>query len=99
MSRAPLVAVSVSFCHRDLKPGNVKRVMWRGPLVGYYLCCPACAWSATYLESDVGFVEIIPPAASPRSAILVGFDRPPPCARCARILRVVGEELEASEAA
>lgn len=96
MTRAPLVAVAASFCHRDLKPGNVKRVMWRGPLVGYYLCCPACAWSATYLESDVGFVELPALAAGPNAPILLAFRSPPACSRCARVLTVRDDYLEAT---
>jgi hypothetical protein len=92
---APLVLVAPNVCHRDMKPGNVKRVTARGPLVGYYIACP-CGWKATYLHDEVGFREeqAIPSAAYPKR--LVGFDRPPTCLRCEAVLTIRDGQLEAS---
>jgi hypothetical protein len=76
----------------------VKRVLQRGPLVGYFLACPACGFAAPYLDEDVGYREE-PPAGQPLPAgsyrALVGIDVPPACARCRRRLRVADGALEA----
>lgn len=44
-------------CFRRLRRGDCKRVMPVGPLVGYYICCPACGRTFQYLADVVGFVE------------------------------------------
>jgi hypothetical protein len=54
-ARAELTVASYQKCSRLLAKGEVKRVMQRGPLVGYFLACPACGFSASYLEDDAGF--------------------------------------------
>jgi len=95
MTSAPLVVVAANVCHRDMKPGNVKRVTSRGPLVGYYIAC-VCGWKATYLDDDVGFEEeqAIAGAAYPKR--LVGFRSSPTCLRCSKRLAISAGRLEAS---
>lgn len=95
MKSAPLVVVAPNVCHRDMKPGNVKRVTARGPLVGYYIACP-CGWKATYLDEEVGFVEEQAVASASYPKRLVRFARPPTCLRCGAQLAVRDGQLEAS---
>lgn len=96
----PLTRASYQKCSRELLPGEVKRVMQRGPLVSYFIACPACGLSAAYLHSAVGFREE-PPAEVPlrqgEHRALVGVGDPPDCYRCRRVLVVVDGRLEAHE--
>jgi hypothetical protein len=100
-------------CSRKLTPGEVKRVMQRGPLQGYMVACPApssfpearargeaCGFVGTYLDRAVGFVED-PPAdvfvADSRQRRVVATRHPMRCFRCQRELRVVDGVMEAHE--
>ncbi len=93
----PIQVAHTQKCARKLARGEVKRVMGRGPLVGYYIACPACGFSAAYLE------DTLPPGHSCRFVetgadapfTLVGITNPPPCYSCHRILRVVDGQLQA----
>lgn len=94
--RAPLVSVAATACAQRLRPGEVKRCMARrDPLVGYHLACPGCGFVASYLDSDVGYVEepAFPGTQFPK--VLLGFTRAPCCYRCRRELTVEGRELVA----
>jgi hypothetical protein len=93
---APLEMVGATYCPRDMVRGQVKRCMHRGPLVGYYIACPACGFKATYLDEDVGFIEEPAVVGSPFPKRLLGMRNPPPCYRCKLRLSVRGLELEAS---
>lgn len=94
--RAPLVSVPATACAQRLRPGEVKRCMARrDPLVGYHLACPGCSFVASYLDSDVGYLEQPAFPSTPHPKVLVGFARPPRCYRCARELSVEGRELVA----
>lgn len=79
-------------CARTLKKGDVKRVMQRGPFVGYFLCCPGCQFTASYLDDACQFVEDpphpepLPPGVELRR--LVGITNPPACFKCRRLIRV-----------
>ena len=80
-------------CPRDLARGEVKRVMQRGPLVGYYVGCPACGFVASYLHDACGFLE---ERSAPTTVLtLVGVERPPACLKCGLRLRVEGGEVVA----
>lgn len=103
-ARVPLTAASAQTCSRKLVRGQVKRVMQRGPLIGYFLCCPACGFSASYLheseafEGGVGFVEEpADPLLFPKT--IVRFERPPRCMSCQRLLVVEGGFFEARDLA
>jgi hypothetical protein len=98
VARKELTVASYQRCNRSLQAGEVKRVMQRGPLVGYYIGCPACGFSASYLDEVVGFLEepaktIVLPVGAPRK--LVKIERPPSCFRCRRRIRVEGDFIEA----
>jgi hypothetical protein len=93
-ARAPLVHVTT--CPRDMKPGQVKRCMLRGPLVGYYLACPKCGFRATYLHDDCQFVEERAVDGHDFPRRLIGIAAPPACYRCALRISVVDGFLEAA---
>jgi uncharacterized protein YbaR (Trm112 family) len=88
IARSPLTAASYQKCLTLLQRGQVKRVLQRGPLVGYYLACPSCNGAFSYLHEKHGFVETDPldGAAWPRQ--LVGVERPLCCYHCRSILTI-----------
>lgn len=94
--RAPVVLVLPTTCARTLKPGQVKRVMWAGPLIGYFIACPACKYKASYLHSTCEFVEPLPEPGKPHPRALIGIKKPPKCFSCQRVLQVKDGFLEAS---
>jgi hypothetical protein len=100
VSSASLVVVGPYVCSRLLEPGHVKRCMHRGPLVGYWICCAGCGFTATYLHDEVGYVEERAVDGSEFPKRLVGITRPPRCFRCKRAISVReregARELEAS---
>lgn len=98
-AKAPLTVASYQKCSRTLAPGEVKRVMQRGPLVGYFLACPACGFSASYLDEQCGFEEDPPKGVMLHDLrvqrVILSIKTPPRCFRCRRYLRVVDGHLEA----
>jgi hypothetical protein len=98
-ARVELTVASYQKCSRLLDKGEVKRCMQRGPLVGYYLACPACGFSGVYLDEECDFseqppkTEVIHDPAKRRK--LVGIGRSPSCFRCKRLLRIEEGFLEA----
>jgi hypothetical protein len=94
VGRYPLVAAAYQRCSRTLGEGEVKRVSGRGPLVGYFLACPACGFVASYLHDAAGFEEEpAPPGVWPRR--LVGIQTPPPCFQCGSLIGVEAGALVA----
>ncbi len=100
--RVALTAESYKSCSRTLQPGQVKRVLQRGPLVGYIIACPACGFAGTFLHESChagegsGFVERpTGPLAPGQVRELVSTTRDAPCFRCRRSIRVVAGTLEA----
>lgn len=92
--RSPLTVAAYQKCTRLLVKGEVKRVMQRGPLVGYFIACPACGFSASYLHDEVTYVEELAPAGTwPHK--LVGIEKPPVCFKCHAYLCVEGGVLVA----
>lgn len=90
---APLTIAAYQKCSRLLAKGEVKRVMQRGPLVGYFIACPACGFSASYLDDACGYIE---QHLSPKERIphrLVGITKPPMCFKCHGYLCVEGGQL------
>lgn len=86
----PLTAASYQKCSRTLARGEVKRVMQRGPLVGYYIGCPACGFVGCHLDDECGFVEATGIGGRP---MVVAIQRPPRCYRCQRVLVVESDRL------
>lgn len=104
VARAPLTVASYAKCSRLLSRGEVKRVTQRGPLVGYVIACPACGFSAPYLDGPssagpgAGYVEDPPagPLLVPGTGrILVRTTNDSTCFRCKRALRVRDGVVEA----
>lgn len=91
---APLV--HVTSCPRDMAPGQVKRCMLRGPLVGYHLACSGCGFRATYLDEECGFVEELALEGHQFPKRLIGITTPPSCFRCKRRLSVRDGNMEAA---
>lgn len=56
-AQIPITFASYQRCSRTLVKGELKRVMQRGPLVGYYIACPACGFAQSYLDDEVHYVE------------------------------------------
>lgn len=95
--RAPLVMAPPTACSQRLRPGEAKRCMWRGEEpIGYHLACPGCGFIASYLHSEVGYVEEPLLEGRPFPKRLVGFTSAPRCFRCRRELSIVGRELVAT---
>lgn len=95
VAQSPLTFASFQKCSRELVRGELKRVVQRGPLVGYFMACPACGFSASYLESECGFIEepVIVEGKSYMRA--VGVTRPPPCFKCRCKLTITDGNFEA----
>lgn len=75
--------VQVVCCTRKMKPGQVKRCVARGPLIGFWIACPHCGFCVFYSEDAHRFHEHPNlPGAPIRS--LVGAETPLACFRCKR---------------
>lgn len=100
-ARKPLSVASYRSCAQRLQPGEVKRVMQRGPLIGYFLACPACGFVGSYVDDAVGYVEKPDKSVTLRvgdpQRELLGTNHPPTCFRCRRLLRVADGHLEACD--
>jgi hypothetical protein len=83
----PLEQVPSRFCPRRLKPGQVKRYMTVGPLVGYMVACPACGFIEMHMHEVAGFVE--------EEGKLVATTKPVGCMLCGRGLRAQDGTIEA----
>jgi hypothetical protein len=110
VTRCPLDTASYRTCSARLKPGQVKRVMQRGPLQGYVICCPgpsplpmeaaageACGFVGSYLDRVMGYVE--EPPGTARLAVgqqrkLIASTHETPCFRCRRLLSVKDGAIE-----
>lgn len=89
-------------CHRDLGPGEVKRISSRGHFLGYYLKCPACR--AMNQCGALEFVETLPLVEQPpepgkvsASALrptALATRAPIPCRECKRGIVVRDERVE-----
>lgn len=88
IARSPLTIASYQKCLSLLGRGQVKRVLQRGPLVGYYLACPSCNGAFSYLHDKCSFVEAEPYVGTSWPRRLVGIERPPRCYHCCAILTV-----------
>jgi hypothetical protein len=97
-ARVELTPVSYQKCSKLLVAGEVKRVMQSGPLIGYFLACPACGFACAYLDEACGYVEDPPKTVVTRAVRkLVAITHPPTCFRCKRTLHVEGGFLEACD--
>lgn len=89
---APLTLAAYQKCTRLLEKGEIKRVSQRGPLVGYFIACPACGFSASYIHDQCGFVEeVVPQFTWPRK--LLGITTPPTCFKCHGYICIEGGAL------
>ena len=86
-----LTAASYQKCVRKLQRGEVKRVMQRGPLMGYFLSCPGCNGVATYLDKEMDYVEEPPktvPLKFQQRRALIATNKPHRCYFCKRWIYV-----------
>lgn len=89
-ARVQLTHAHFAKCSKTLAPGELKRCMQRGPLISFYIGCPTCGFIATYLHSDVGYVETpVDPLVFPK--VLRGMTNPPRCYGCKLTIDVVAE--------
>lgn len=88
VARAPLTAASYQKCLATLERGQVKRVLQRGPLVGYYLTCPVCSSAFAYLHDKHKFSETAPPVR-----MLTGVERSPKCFKCGSMLSIESTDV------
>lgn len=88
IARSALTIASYQTCLSKLGKGQVKRVLQRGPLVGYYLACPSCNGAFAYLHDKCGFVEAEPYVGTSWPRRLVGVERPPTCYHCKATLSI-----------
>lgn len=86
---AELTLASYQTCSRKLVRGQVKRVLQRGPLIGYFIACPACGFVASYLHDECDFAE----AKVGGREILTRIQRNPRCYSCRRVLDVESGRL------
>lgn len=77
----PLVQMPKGTCPRRLKPGQVKRMLTTGKLIGYAIACPSCGFIENH--PDLGAVEF-----QEEEERLIGALHPPSCAMCHRQLRI-----------
>ena len=90
-------------CHRELGPGEVKRIAVGETLVGYYLRCPAC--NAVMQAAGEVFVETPPLVEQPAGAgvsarvkrpTALATREPVPCRGCGRRVVVRDELVESA---
>lgn len=100
--------VHPQLCTRKLVPGDVKRVFAAGPLLGYFIACPACGFYGSYLHCEAGFTEIGPTVGSRgpgahateepyRHPTSLSATHPVVCYGCRRRIVVKDGELEVIE--
>lgn len=79
-------------CVRKLAPGEVKRVPARGGLVGFYVCCPSCAFANMVLheerEGAPRFDEAEPSGGTPPIRSTLSLRDETRCFRCHRTIRI-----------
>lgn len=97
VAQARLTFASFQKCTRELAKGELKRVVQRGPLIGYFMACPACGFSASYLDSECGFIERAVEVDGVQYMRAVGVQRPPVCFHCRRLITINGDMFEAHE--
>lgn len=95
---SPLTLASSQKCTRELRRGEIKRCMQRGPLVGYFIGCPACGFVASYLDEAVGYEEDPPAPGTRWPRLLIGIRVPPACFMCKARLGIEGGALVARRA-
>lgn len=85
----PINHATVRACPRKLKPGWVKRYMFDGPLVSYYIACPSCGFVDTWpdLDNESGFYE--------SGGKLVAARRAHRCIICGRTIRIAEGRIRA----
>jgi len=78
-------------CSRKLAPGEVKRTLTTGALVGYTLACPGCGFIETQqdLDDGMGFVE--------RAGQLVGARESYRCTLCRRTVTLKDGTISARQ--
>lgn len=88
-----LPVAQVVKCSRRLTPGEVRRTLTNGPLVGYHLACPSCGFIALQqdLHDEVGFEE--------RDGHLVGMREAYRCVLCHRTVTIADGIISARHAA
>ena len=76
-------------CARRLKPGEVRRTLLNGPLVGYAIACPGCGFIETRpdLHDEMGFIE--------EGGQLVGAREVYSCMLCSRVVSLEAREVRA----
>lgn len=76
-------------CARRLKPGEVRRTLLNGPLVGYAIACPGCGFIETRpdLHDEMGFIE--------EGGQLVGARESYACMLCSRLVSFGSGEVRA----
>lgn len=79
-------------CHRKLVAGQVKRQPQQGPLVGYWIACPACGAVRPYLASETTMIEHNPGVGKPKT--LTGMT-PTPCQSCTKRIFVSDNQITA----
>jgi DNA-directed RNA polymerase subunit RPC12/RpoP len=86
-----LPVVMTAKCSRRLKPGEVRRTLLKGPLVGYAIACPGCGFIETHpdLHGEMGYIE--------RDGALVGAEKPYRCMLCAREVRIADGLIRAGQ--
>lgn len=94
IGKAKLTVASYQACSRLLRKGQVKRVSGRvGPLVGYFLACPFCGFSASYLHEKHGYIEGEPAPGTKWPRPLLGMTKPAKCFSCQGVISVENGEL------
>jgi len=86
-----LVYIVDRTCHRKLVPGQVKRLLQTGGLVGYWVACPACTRIRQYPDSDVGFIETPASPGGPRT--ILGTRSPLRCEACGVLVQIGDGEI------
>lgn len=79
-------------CSRKLVPGEVRRTLTKGPLVGYTMACPGCGFIETQqdLHDEIGFIE--------QDGVLVGAREPYRCTLCRRTITLRNGTISARQA-
>lgn len=101
MTTLPISYAPPIKCHRDLGPGEVKRIAVAGKIVGCYVACPACGAVAQVTEglTEEGLVA----ASAVWKGLTQSFSRPTSlsssaisCRGCARVVALRGTTVEAT---
>lgn len=92
--RLPFGTKCLRRCSQTLMRGEVKRVPQTGALVGYFVCCPACGFTSSFLDEELHAEEVPDKRETSRTRALLAT-WPVSCLSCKRQIQITTNWIEA----